>query len=409
MDDSGGGTPARVGVLATLDTKGDEARYIAERLTAHGVRPVLFDMALTGTSPADADVTRADLAARGATDASGDDRTAAMETTASALAGELRDRLDAGALDGVIGIGGGTGGWMSQRAVEELPFGFPKVIVTTVVKASGEHDILFLPSVVDLAGLNALLRPVLRNAADALAGMVSDAAAEPAGPDVRPAVAMTMFGVTTAGGDVARRVLEHAGYDVVVFHATGAGGRTMERLVADGRFAGVLDWTTTEIVQNIAGGLCDAGTGRLKAAAAAGIPQVVVPGAVDVVNVLPPIPDRFADRAHHWHLPTVPLVRASATESAETGRLIGVRLTAAPTGTATVLVPRGGFSSLDVQGGDFADADADTAFEDAVRGSAGPGVTVSTSPDHINDASFAREAAQTLLSLLSARATGEKE
>jgi len=397
----------RIAVLATFDTKGDEARFLADELRSRGTEPVLIDLALTGDSPADADTTREDLARRGAVDATGDDRTTAMETTADAAAAVLAEQVAAGAIAGVVGIGGGTGGWMAQRAVADLPFGFPKLVVTTVVKSSGEHDILFLPSVVDVAGLNGLLRTVLRNAAGAIAGMTAGASSTRAGaPDAdtegsKPVVAMTMFGVTTTGGDVARQTLEDAGYDVVVFHATGAGGRTMERLTADGRFAGILDWTTTEIVQNIAGGLCDAGPDRLRAAAAHGIPQVVVPGAVDVINVLPPIPDAFADRAHHWHLPTVPLVRASADESAAVGRWIGERLTEAR-GPAAVVIPRGGFSSLDIVGGDFEDAAADAAFEDAVRAAAPDDVPVTASPRHINDPAFARDAAQTLLDLLAA-------
>ncbi len=407
MSDTGPDPRPRVAVLATLDTKGDEARYLAAELSARGVRPLLVDIALTGSSPADADVSRAQLALRGATDAAGDDRTAAMETTADAAASILRELIDTDGLAGVVGIGGGTGGWMSQRAVAPLPFGFPKLVVTTVVKASGEHDILFLPSVVDVAGLNDLLRPVLRNAAGAIAGMVTAAPGQTSRA-ARPTVAMTMFGVTTAGGDVARATLEDAGYDVVVFHATGAGGRTMERLIADGRFAGVLDWTTTELVQNVAGGLCDAGPDRLTAAAAAGIPQVIVPGAVDVINVMPPVPERFADRAVHWHLPTVPLVRASADESARVGRWIGERLDDA-SGPAVVLVPQGGFSSLDIAGGDFEDPAADAAFADAVRASAGSGIRVVTDPHHINDSAFAREAARTLIGLLDGGSHSEKE
>ncbi len=384
-----------VAVLATLDTKGAEARFLAERLRDLGIRPVLVDVSLRGSSPPDAAVTRADLAAAGATDASDDDRTSAMETTADAAARVLAGAAASGRIAGVVGIGGGTGGWIGERAMSPLPFGFPKLLVTTVVKASGEHDILFLPSVVDVAGSSSLLRTVLTNAAGAVAGMVS---APPTPEDASPAIAMTMFGVTTAGGDVACRTLEEAGYDIVVFHATGAGGRTMERLVTEGRFAGVLDWTTTELVQHVAGGLCDAGPDRLAAAAAAGIPQVIVPGAVDVINVLPPVPDAFAERALHWHLPTVPLVRSSAAESARVGSWVARAL--ADARAAAVCIPRGGFSSIDRQGGDFADPEADAAFEASVREGLPDRIAVDASPLHINDPEFARRAANTLLGLL---------
>ncbi len=400
MSDTAPTDAPRVAVLATLDTKGPEARFLAGELSARGVRPLLVDIALTGSSPDDAAITRAELAQRGATDASGDDRTTAMETTADAAAAVLGELVAAGSIAGVIGIGGGTGGWMSQRALEPLPFGFPKVVVTTVVKSSGENDIVLIPSVVDVAGLNGLLTTVLRNAAAALAGMVAPVGSR-AAVAPRPTVAMTMFGVTTAGGDVARATLEEAGYDVVVFHATGAGGRTMERLISDGRFVGVLDWTTTEITQNLTGGLCDAGPNRLEAATAAGIPQVIVPGALDVINVLPPIPAEFADRPHHWHLPTVPLVRASADDSARAAEFVAAKLASA-TGPAAVLIPEGGFSSLDIAGGAFADAAADAAFASGLRDALRPDIPLLTSPLHINDAAFAREAAQTLLAMLPA-------
>lgn len=396
MNERDAAATATVAVLATLDTKGDEARYLADQLRERGLRALLVDMSLRGASPEDAGVTRADLARLGAVDAGDDDRTTAMETTARAAAERLTALRDDGAIDAVIAVGGGTGGWMAERAVAPLPFGFPKLIVTTVVKATGEHDILYLPSVVDVAGSNALLRTVLRNAAAATAGMLGPAGAEPA---PRATIAMTMFGVTTAGGDVARQTLESAGYDVVVFHATGAGGRTMERLLAEGRFAGVLDWTTTELVQHLSGGLCDAGPERLTAAAAAGVAQVVVPGAVDVINVLPPVPERFADRPVHWHLPTVPLVRATAEESARVGEWVASALGGATAPTA-VCIPQGGFSSLDQVGGDFADAEADAAFERAVRDGLPETVALHTSPAHINDPEFARMAAHTLLDLL---------
>jgi uncharacterized protein (UPF0261 family) len=401
MSDTAPTDAPRVAVLATLDTKGPEAHFLVEELSVRGIRPLLVDVALTGFSPADAAVTRAQLAQRGATDASGDDRTTAMETTADAAADVLAELIAADGIAGVIGIGGGTGGWISQRAFEPLPFGFPKVVVTTVVKASGENDIVLIPSVVDVAGLNGLLTTVLRNAAAALAGMVAPAESR-AAVAPRPTLAMTMFGVTTAGGDVARGTLEEAGSDVLVFHATGAGGRTMERLISDGRFVGVLDWTTTEITQNLTGGLCDAGPNRLEAAAAAGIPQVIVPGALDVINVLPPIPAEFSDRASHWHLPTVPLVRASADDSARAAWFVAAKLASA-TGPAAVLIPEGGFSSLDIAGGAFADAAADAAFQSALRDALRSDIPVLTSPLHINDAAFAREAAQTLLAMLPPR------
>lgn len=399
MPDSTTGTPA-IAVLATLDTKGAEARLLADAIRHSGASPVVVDASLRGDAERGADIPRSALEARGATVVAGDDRTEATASTGSAAAALLAEMVADGEIAGAVAVGGGTGGWIAERAFEDLPFGFPALIVTTVVKPSGERDILYFPSVVDVAGDSALLRSVLGRAAAAISGMAR--VVHPA-TKARPAVAMTMFGVTTAGGDLARRMLEDAGYDVVVFHATGAGGRTMERLVREGRFAGVLDWTTTEIVQNIAGGLCDAGPDRLRAAAAAGVPQVVVPGAIDVINVLPPIPDRFADRTQHLHLPTVPLVRASAQETAAVGAwaaraLVGAR--------AVVLVPARGFSSIGEQGGPFHDPATDAEFAAALRRDA-PDLPVRDIDAGINSAEFASAAATTLLELIGGAAASD--
>jgi uncharacterized protein (UPF0261 family) len=208
-----------------------------------------------------------------------------------------------------------------------------------------------------------------------------------------------MFGVTTAGGDVLRRTLEEAGCEVVVFHATGAGGLAMERLAREGRFDAIVDWTTSEITDHLTGGICTSGPTRLDAAAELGLPQVVVPGAVDVINVHLPIPERFAGRTHHMHLPTVPLIRASVEENTQIGAWIADKL-ARTTGPATVVIPRGGFSSLDVAGGEFWDPDATAAFESAVRAGLPDTIPVVTSDHHINDPEFAREVATAVLALL---------
>ena len=221
-----------------------------------------------------------------------------------------------------------------------------------------------MPSVVDIAGVNRLLAPVLANAAAAICGMAEGV--DVAQPPERPTVALTMFGVTTEGANHVRRFLTDAGCEVIVFHANGAGGQTMERLVREGAFKAVVDWTTSEITDELTGGLCTAGPGRLEAAGEAGVPQIVVPGAIDVINVLAPIPERFAGRTHHWHLPTVPLIRTSAEESREIGAWMAAKLSAAR-GPVRVLVPRRGFSALDKPGGPFEDGAADDAWEAAMR------------------------------------------
>jgi uncharacterized protein (UPF0261 family) len=236
-----------------------------------------------------------------------------------------------------------------------------------------------------------------------MAGPAGDQPA--AGPEAgRPLIGMTMFGVTTAGGMVARQVLADAGYEVAVFHANGSGGRTLERLAAAGEFVAVLDWTTSELTDELTGGRCAAGPDRLEAAGRAGLPQVVVPGAVDVINLGDPakLPDRFRGRPSHLHRADSILVRASAAESRAVGELIGTKLRAAH-GPAEVAVPLGGFSALDLPGGPFQDRAADESFLAGLTEAAGPGIPIEISEANVNDPEFAAACARRLLHLMEGR------
>jgi uncharacterized protein (UPF0261 family) len=305
-------------------------------------------------------------------------------------------------LDGVIGIGGGTGTWMSTAAVQTLPIGFPKLVVSTLAGRDSRTDTMVMPSVADIAGLNKVLTPILANAAAAVCGMVEGVAVSQP-PVNRPTVALTMFGVTTLGGTYARRVLEEAGCEVVVFHANGSGGATMEDLVGRGTFVGVLDWTTTEVTDHLTGGVCDAGPHRLEAAGQSGLPQVIVPGAIDVINVgRGGIPRRWAKRTAHMHLPGVPLVRTSVRESREIGSWIAEKLNRSR-GPVRVLIPAGGFSALDIRGGPFWEPAADEAFIAGLRKELRDDIPVEILAHHINDEAFARAAADAMLSLGIAR------
>ena len=269
----------------------------------------------------------------------------------------------------------------------------------------GASDVTMTYSVVDIAGLNSLSREVLDNAAGGIAGMAAAHAArreEPADESGRPLVAATMFGVTTAAVDVARARLDELGYEVLVFHATGSGGRAVEALARSGHLAGVLDLTTTELADELVGGVLTAGPDRLEAAGRAGVPQVVSLGALDMVNFGPrdSVPERFAQRRFLVHNPTVTLMRTTADESARLGGLIGRKLAAAE-GRTVLAVPRGGLSAIGVPGAVFADADADAALVDAVLAAvAGSPVEVVDSPLDINDPEFARAAAEALDALI---------
>jgi uncharacterized protein (UPF0261 family) len=395
-------TARRILVFATLDTKGDEAAYLIRAIRSRGHEPVVVDLSLRPGAAAASDVAPDDIAGAAGTTVSALaalPRSEAMETVASGAATLARRLVDGGAVHAAVAIGGGTGTWLANEIFASFPHGFPKLILSTLTGRDATRDITVMPSVVDIAGVNRLLAPVLANAAAAVCGMAEGVDIEP--PPERPTIALTMFGVTTEGATHLRRFLVDAGCEVVIFHANGAGGQTMERLVREGAFKAVVDWTTSEVTDELTGGICTAGPERLEAAGEAGIPQVVVPGAVDVINVLAPIPDRFDGRTHHWHLPNVPLIRTSAEESAAVGAWTAQKLNAA-TGPVRVLVPGLGFSSLDTSDGVFHDAAANEAWETALRHGLRDDIPVDVLPYHINDEEFARATADAVLELVGA-------
>jgi uncharacterized protein (UPF0261 family) len=262
----------------------------------------------------------------------------------------------------------------------------------------GDKDIVMLNSVVDIAGINRISKKILSNAAAAMAGMVRHAVAE--SKDDKPLVAATMFGVTTPCVQRAREVLEEAGYEVLVFHATGNGGQAMESLIREGLFAGVLDMTTTELADDLVGGVLSAGPSRLTAAAEVGVPQVVSVGAIDMVNFWAPntIPVEFKSRKFHKHNATVTLMRTTAAENAMLGQEIGHKVSAS-SGAAAILLPLKGVSAIDREGEPFDDPDARKALFDAIRSSHGS-VELVELDEHINDTAFAEAAAQKLIQLM---------
>jgi uncharacterized protein (UPF0261 family) len=308
----------------------------------------------------------------------------------------------------VLGLGGSAGTVIATAAMRALPFGVPKVMLSTLASGQtrpfvGVSDILMMSSVADLAGLNRLTRVALTNAARALAGMLRPVAFRPILTAERPLIAATMFGVTTPCVDQARRELESRDFEVVVFHATGIGGQSMEGLIRDGQVAGVLDLTTTELADEIVGGILSAGPERLEAAVRAGIPQVVSVGALDMVNFGPAatVPERFAKRKLHVHNPSVTLMRTTPDENAAFGAWIARSLRGSRV-PSVVSLPLRGVSALDVAGGVFEDKEANRALFDAVSdGLAGhPHVRVEPRDEHINDPTFGVTAARTLLGLL---------
>jgi uncharacterized protein (UPF0261 family) len=373
-------------LVGSLDTKGAEYRFARDRLRDLGIGTVVIDTGVLGDPAFEPAIPAAEVAAAAGTSlaelrARGDRATAlaAMSRGAAALLNGLRA---SGRLDGVLALGGSGSTTVAAAAFRTLPVGIPKLIVSTMTAGNlrefvGDSDLIMAAPVVDIAGLNRITRTVIANAAAAMAGMVS--APRPSDPADRPVVVASMIGLTTRAVTTARDRLEQFGYEVIVFHMTGAGGAAMESFIASGDVAGVLDLTTSELADELGGGICSAGPGRLTAAAERGIPQVVAPGGLDMINFGRPgtVPARYAGRVLHQHNSEITLVRTSAAESAELGRTLAERVTRpATSGTRgsrpVIVLPSGGLSAIDTAGHAFHDAEADAALRTAVRTSADP-------------------------------------
>ena len=403
-------------ILATLDTKGHEAAYVRDLLVELGVRARLVDVGCLGTPSVTADVDREQLFAAGGFDvarlAADADRGLAVSAAAQSAAAWMSRAHAASQVAGVLALGGSAGTTIGAAAMRVLPLEVPKLMVSTLASGQvrhyvGDKNILMLNSVVDISGLNRITRHVLGDAARAMAGMVLSPRERPDSAD-RPLIAATMFGVTTPCVEQARTVLERAGYEVIVFHATGSGGQAMESLVRDGLIAGVLDITTTELADELVGGVLSAGPERLSAAAECGVPQLVSLGATDMVNFHSPasVPKRFRGRTFYHHNPNVTLMRTTAKESARIGADMGQKLSRA-SGPVAVLAPMRGVSAIDRTGQPFDDPEARHALVESLR-SAAPNVEVREMDCHINDPEFAIAAANRLLELMKTAKSPEK-
>lgn len=395
-----------VAVVGTLDTKGHECAYLRDRVREHDVEVLLVDVGVHPPQVAP-DVSREEVARAADADvtalAEAGDRGAAVEAMGRGAAAVLRDLHEQGRIDGVLGAGGSCGTSIVTRGMQALPVGVPKLVVSTVASGDtrpyvGTVDITLMHSVVDIAGINSISARILANAAGAVAGMVRTTVPP---LESRPLVAASMFGVTTPGVTRARERLEELGYEVLVFHATGTGGRSMEALVAAGFLAGVLDLTTTELADELVGGVLSAGPDRLTSAGAVGLPQVVSLGALDMVNFGPrdSVPSRFDERTLHVHNPTVTLMRTTPDECRELGRRVGRTLSAA-TGPTVLFVPLGGVSMLAVPGQLFHDPAADEALVQGLRETLQPSVEVHELDLDINDPAFAVAMADRLHELI---------
>ncbi|GAA0895753.1 Tm-1-like ATP-binding domain-containing protein [Pseudonocardia zijingensis] len=384
-------------LVGALDTKHAEYGFVRDRITAAGVPCLLVDTSVLGEPGLAADVDRRAVAEAAGAEHDGlvaaGDRNAAVSAMARGAAAVVRELHRAGRVAAVVVLGGSNAGFVMSEVAPVLPLGVPKVLVSTVVAGDtrpyvGTSDLTMIYPVVDIAGLNSVSTPVLARAADAVVGMVT-------GPPVpvaadRPVVGATMFGVTTA---CVQAVGEHLGAnaEVQVFHCTGTGGRTFESLIASGLFAAVADVTTTELADELVGGVCTAGPHRLEAATAHGVPQVVSVGALDMVNFGPrdTVPAEHAGRHLLAHNPSVTLMRTSPAENAELGRIIARKLAGARA-FVEVHVPRRGFSQISAPGGPFHDPEADAALIDALQAALDPRIPLHVHDLAVNDPAFAR-------------------
>ncbi|MEJ5202055.1 MAG: Tm-1-like ATP-binding domain-containing protein [Anaerolineales bacterium] len=395
-------------IVGALDTKGKDFAYVRDLIENTGLKTLVVDFGVMGEPVFTPDISRAEVARAGGGDlaylASGEHKDEAMQVMAKGLAVIVRKLYDEGKLDGILGMGGSGGTSIATTAMRTLPVGVPKVMVSTVgggdVSAyTGSKDIIFIPSIVDVAGFNRISRVIYTNAAGAIVGMVK--MEKPATAADKPLITASMFGNTTKCVDQARSILEENGYEVLVFHATGTGGKTMESLIADGLITASLDITTTELADEVCGGVLSAGPDRMMAAARAGIPAVLVPGCVDMCNFwgVDTVPEKYKGRKLYQWNPNVTLMRTNIEENIKIGEMIANAANQSR-GPVAILIPLKGVSMLDSPGGDFWDPEADQACYDAIKRNLKPGIPVIEMDHNINDPEFASKAAELLLEML---------
>jgi uncharacterized protein (UPF0261 family) len=413
---------ATIAILGTMDTKGVEHAFLAERIKERGHGVVVIDVGTLGEPQLKPNITRQEVAAAGDADLAAliakQDRGESVTAMAKAAPIVLARLVAEKKIDGVISLGGGGGTAIATAAMRALPIGFPKVMVSTLASGNtaqyvGVKDIVMFPAIVDVSGLNRISRQILTRAAGAICGMVEFGVPPSGGPDTlrrghqsddKPVVVASMFGNTTACVQHAQRILEAAGYEVLVFHATGTGGRTMESLIESGMVAGVLDITTTEWADELVGGILGAGPTRLVAAAKHGVPAIVTPGCLDMVNFGPPetVPQKFAGRNFYQHNPQVTLMRTTPEECAQLGRILAEKLNLS-TAPVTVLIPWKAISVISAPGQKFHDPVADKALFTSLKANLRKDIPVIEMDCVINDPAFAEACANTLLKKLGAK------
>jgi uncharacterized protein (UPF0261 family) len=398
-------------LLGTFDTKGQDFAFVEQLIRAkgHDVLKVNFG---TFSEPKSAgeDFGPEEVAAAAGTTLeelrAKNDRGHAMTVMSRGAAVLVRRLYDEGRFQAILGMGGTGGSSVISAAMRELPLKVPKVLVSTAASGDtsamvGTRNIVLVPSVVDIAGLNRISREVYRQAAGAVCGMLETEDAAEADEPLKPVIAVTMFGNTTKCVERCKERLAALGYEVLVFHCTGTGGKTMESLVEEGLVTAVLDITTTELADELCGGVFTAGPTRLEAPGKRGIPHLIVPGCLDMVNFGPleTVPERYRDgKLVVWN-PTVTLLRTNPEQNAELGRMVADKANRAK-GPVRFLIPRRGWSILDSPGNEFWWPEADEAFLKTLKENLRPDIPLTEMDANINDEAFADQAVDQLLEMI---------
>ena len=396
---------ATIAILGTLDSKAEEHSFIAERIRERGHNVALIDVGTGGEPQITPDYSRYEVAAATGVDLKSlierHDRGACVVAMSEAAPIFLAQLVEAGTINGVVSLGGGGGTAIGTAAMRALPIGFPKLMVSTLASGNTAHyvgtkDIVMMPSIVDVSGLNRISRTIFTRAAGAICGMIEAKIDEEGG---KPLIVASMFGNTTTCVNEAKAILEEAGYEVLVFHATGSGGQAMESLIESGMVSGVLDVTTTEWADEVVGATLSAGPTRMDAMTKAKVPAVVAPGCVDMANFgsRETVPPEFEGRNFYIHNPQVTLMRTNTRECAEIGKVIAIKGNA-NTAPVAILNPLKAVSEINGEGQAFYDQEADTALFKAIRTNAQ--VEVIDLEETINSFVFARACAEKLLELI---------
>tara|TARA_B100000029_G_scaffold516652_1_gene632309 strand:- start:52001 stop:53218 length:1218 start_codon:yes stop_codon:yes gene_type:complete len=400
--------PKTIAIVGALDTKGDEILFVRDEIERYGKRALIIDIGIVGTIPFEPEISRTEVAEAAGTTIEflkeANDRGLAVKTMESGVALIVRRLHEAETFDGIIGLGGSAGTVIATSAMRVLPIGIPKVMVSTVASGDmtnyvGHKDIVIIPSIVDIAGINRISRTIFVNAVAAVIGMVEADVRE---SDDNPLIAASMFGNTTEAVDKARAIMGNQGYEVLVFHCTGAGGRAMESLIAEGHIEGVLDITITEWADELVGGVLTAGPSRLDAAGQRGIPQIIVPGCLDMVNFWAPdtVPDKFRNRKlYNWN-PNITLMRTNIEENKHLGKIIAEKANSSR-GPVSIFLPLRGLSILDSPGNKFWWPEANQALFDSIKTNVLKSISVIEMDFNINDSPFVEAVTSQLLLNLS--------